>query len=236
MIILQFLASLNLKKNIGVDYGEDDLTGDETINVLKSSYALAKRMTGNDKGSLGLHPAVYYYGPSGVHSSSMFLGTALLLSEKLSNNDSQFFFSFSKARGKIEEILIENKDLIATILQKLGSKKRVEKYKELLGSIYSAAKNNENITENDLVSWAGLEGKVIVGQEKPGKEFSEETKSKIFIYSALKTQLRCPICTGYIDTSKSASYDHIVKKEDGGDGHLDNAQITHPFCNQSIKN
>jgi len=224
------------QKSISIDFGEDDASGEGTIEVLNKAYRLAQRMTGNDKGSLGLHPAVYYYGPSGVHSSPMFLGTSLLLSEKLTNNDKQFFVNFTKGREKIEETLIKHKDLIATILQKLGSRSRVEKYKDLLNSIYLAAKDNVIITQENLVSWVGLEGKIIVGQEKSGAEFSEESKSKIFIYSALKTQIKCPICNGYLDASKSASYDHIVRKQDGGDGNPDNGQITHPYCNQSIKN
>ncbi|WP_415642406.1 HNH endonuclease [Sphingomonas antarctica] len=30
------------------------------------------------------------------------------------------------------------------------------------------------------------------------------------------------------------SYDHITRKADGGDGHVDNCQPTHPYCN-SVK-
>ena len=177
--------------------------GDETITVLNNALRLAQRMTGNDKGSLGLHPAVYYYGPTGVHSSPMFLGTALFICEKLYNNDNLFFKYFTTVREKIENILITNKDLIATILQKLGSKKRVIQYKELLSNIYSAAKENKGIRDSDLVSWAELDGRIIVGQEKINKvDFSDEVKSKIFIYTALKNHIKCPICNGYLDTGK----------------------------------
>ena len=35
--------------------------------------------------------------------------------------------------------------------------------------------------------------------------------------------------------AKSASYDHIVRRENGGLGDTENGQITHPYCNQSIK-
>lgn len=30
--------------------------------------------------------------------------------------------------------------------------------------------------------------------------------------------------------------DHIKRREDGGLGTVDNAQLTHPFCNTTIKN
>lgn len=41
--------------------------GDATLDVLRQSLRLARRITGNDTGSLGLHPGVYFYGSSGRH-------------------------------------------------------------------------------------------------------------------------------------------------------------------------
>ncbi|MCV5626719.1 HNH endonuclease [Escherichia coli] len=43
------------------------------------------------------------------------------------------------------------------------------------------------------------------------------------------------MCQGYLDTEKSVSYDHIVRVREGGDGNSDNVQLTHPYCNQSVK-
>ncbi len=34
----------------------------------------------------------------------------------------------------------------------------------------------------------------------------------------------------------SISIDHINRKADGGSGSSDNAQLTHPYCNSTIKN
>jgi hypothetical protein len=165
------------------------------------------------------------------------LGTAKIISEKLMNNDSDFFLYFSKNREKIENVLIENKELIATILQKLGSVKRVNSYSKLINSIYLAAKQGKEITDNDIIDWVGLTGKIFVGNEKStSSNVSDETKNKVFIHTALKSAPKCPLCGGYIDTNKSISYDHIIRKQDGGLGDSDNIQITHPYCNQSIKN
>jgi hypothetical protein len=225
------------QKKINIEFGQDDETGDTTIEVLENAHKLALRITGNSKGSLGLHPAIYFYGPSGAHSSPMFLGTAKLIKEKLYNNDSGFFRSFIACREKMEEILIANKELIATILQKLGSKKRIDAYCSLLDRIYNAIKSNELITQESLVIWSGLNGRIIVGEEDSNAiDFSDDTKSKIFIYSTLKTALKCPICNGFLDVAKSVSYDHIMRVEDGGKGESKNLQLTHPYCNQSIKN
>ena len=206
-IIIEYLSLACItqtEKNQSIMYGTDDETGDQTIAVLKKAEKLTNKITGNDKGSLGLHPAIYYYGPSGIHSSPLFLGTARFISEKLCNNDTDFFRKFSLSRKIIEEALIVHKELIATILQKLGSNKRIEIYGRVLNSIYMAATSGKVIVENDIVEWAGLTGKIVVGSEKiKSISFSDETKSKIFIQSNLKHATKCPLCEGYIDLLES---------------------------------
>ena len=56
------------------------------------------------------------------------------------------------------------------------------------------------MTESDLVSFAQLIGKIFVGDKAAGgKAFSDDTKSAVFIKSALKSAIKCPICNGYLD-------------------------------------
>ena len=86
----------------------DDINGDGTLDVLKKTINLASRITGNDRGSLGLHLAIYFYGPTGRHSSAMFLGAASLFNEKLDQNNKAFFTKFTNVRAKLEDILIIN--------------------------------------------------------------------------------------------------------------------------------
>ncbi|MFZ2197889.1 MAG: HNH endonuclease signature motif containing protein, partial [Thermodesulfovibrionales bacterium] len=64
--------------------------------------------------------------------------------------------------------------------------------------------------------------------------FNVETKSAAFLRDALKEPLRCGICGGLIHFN-SISFDHIRRKEDGGLGTVDNAQLSHPFCNTTLK-
>jgi HNH endonuclease len=52
----------------------------------------------------------------------------------------------------------------------------------------------------------------------------------------LSNAMKCPICKGYLDPAKSASYDHIDRVQDGGKGSVGNGQVTHPYCNSAIKN
>ncbi len=215
----------------------DDLDGTSTVATMKKAMALASRLTGNDKGSLGLHPAIYYYGPTGRHSASMFLGTASLIAEKLANNDKAFFKKFTDVRESLEKVLIQNKDLIATILQKNISKYRVPRYHALLNDLIDVLSSGQEIDEQAIIKSSKLDGKVIAGDFKnDSSKISDEQKSKLFINVALSQCLRCPICNGYIDTGKSMSYDHIDRVRDGGLGQADNVQLTHPYCNQAIKN
>jgi len=239
-VLIEYFSIANnsqTQKNITIDFGGDDETGALTVQVLNKGLHLAQRITGNSHGSLGLHPAVYFYGPTGVHSIPMFLGTAMLISEKINNNDSGFFRCFSDKREIIEATLITHKDLIATVLQKTYSKKRAANYYQILSNLYEAAKQGNEITQENIVTWGGVVGKVIVGTEiNPSIDFNDEAKSYTFIATALKTAAKCPICSGYLDTAKSVSYDHKTPKKDGGTGDKDNCQITHPYCNQAIKN
>ncbi len=215
---------------------DDDADGQVTLSVLKKTLDLFRRITGNDRGSLGLHPAVYFYGPTGRHSSPMFMGTVTLIARKLANNDKTFFDKFSKIRASLESLLVEHKDLIATILQKHVSGRRIDRYASLLDQMIEALLSGKTVTQDDLVEFSALDGKIVMGSAVGApKKFSDDSKSQVFIQTALKSSVRCPICSGYLDTVKSVSYDHIQRATEGGDGAPRNLQLTHPYCNQSVK-
>ena len=234
------LALISTRNQQGIPKGiydtEDDQVGLETISVLTKTLALARRVTGNDGGSLGLHPAVYFYGPTGRHSSAMYMGTMTLIGKKLSNNDKSFFQKFTTVRSELEKILVSHKDLIATILQKHVSPKRVQKYADFLDELIDSLAAGATPSELELVKMSGLGGKIVVGNSVDAqKEFSDDTKSQVFINVALKAAIKCPICDGYLDAEKSVSYDHVVRAREGGLGQPSNCHLTHPYCNQSTK-
>lgn len=92
-------------------------------------------------------------------------------------------------------------------------------------------------TDTDLVLIANLEGKIVVGTPTTsGTEFSDDVKSKAFIASAISSAQRCTICDGYLDPTKSVSYDHAKDKKFGGIGGVGNCNMTHPYCNTGYKN
>lgn len=146
------------------------------------------------------------------------------------------FQKFTSVRSKLESTLVTHKDLIATILQKHISRKRVEKYKNLLDELIDRLVKNASVSESDLIEMAGLDGKIVVGNSTNGtKGFSNDVKSKVFINNALFSAMKCALCDGYLDVEKSVSYDHVVEARNGGLGSPDNCHLTHPFCNQSRK-
>lgn len=238
-VLIEFFSisvEINNTKVLKVAYGDDEIDGSQTIKVLYSALRVAERMTGNDKGSLGFHPAIYFYGPNGNHVIPMFLATSRVISKAIADNNKAFFEKFTKSRTQIEDILIRDKELIATVLQKNGSTRRVKAYEKILLNIIQSVEPS-NITQENIIDWGGVNGRVILGTIKDtAVDFSDNVKSKVFIVNALKHEQKCPICNGYLDVSKSASYDHIIRIKDGGTGTYDNCQITHPYCNQTIKN
>ena len=66
-------------------------------------------------------------------------------------------------------------------------------------------------------------------------DFSKNVKSQAFIRDAIKGARCCSICGGYLHKN-SISIDHMVRRADGGLGTVENAQLSHPFCNTGIKN
>lgn len=215
----------------------DDVDGGSTLQVLHKTRSLVEKVTGNSAGSLGLHPAIYFYGPSGRHSSYMFMGTMEFIARGVVNNDSEFFRKFTSIRGELEKTLIEKKDLVSTIIQRHISGRRTGVHASILEFVVKKLVKAEALKDVDLVSVAGLEGKIVVGAPATSStDFSDDVKSKAFIASAIKSAQRCSICDGYLDPTKSVSYDHVKEKKAGGIGDVGNCSLTHPYCNTGYKN
>jgi hypothetical protein len=218
------------------EYDEDE-TGKATLDVLDKSLEIVNRITGNSPGSLGLHPAVYFYNEKGKYSRFLFLGMSMLITEKIRNNDDGFFRKFTIARSRVEQFLMENKSLIGILLQNMGKTQRVPKMRDLLMFLISKSNENGPVMPHDAIAHLGLRGRIIdVVGIQTSSQFSDDTKSTIFVRRALEAALECPICRGKLDPGKSVSYDHVVPVRDGGLGEAKNGDLVHPYCNTGIKN
>jgi hypothetical protein len=124
-VLVDFLAITNSRSPDKIDSPSsyaDDETGDKTVEVLRGGLRIANRITGNSAASLGLHPAVYFSNDRGKHNRFLFLGIAALITQKVRNNDADWFRKFTAARQEIEDFLIENKSLIGIVLQNLAKR------------------------------------------------------------------------------------------------------------------
>lgn len=214
----------------------DDDDGSKTIALLESSMRVLKRITGNASGSLGLHPAVYFYNERGKHSRFLFLGTIQLFAERINNNDSNFFKKFTSGRQKIEKFLIEHKSTIGLLLQNMNRGVRVNKMRDLMSYLVGEFSAGREVPIEAAISFVGARGRILeITGAASGVAFSDDTKSAVFITQAIQKALECPICHGLLDPIKSVSYDHVHRVRDGGLGDKENAQLVHPYCNDAVK-
>ena len=218
------------------DY-KDDNDGTSTANILSNTVEIAKRITGTSPGSLGLHPAVYFYNEKGKHSRFLFLGVASLITQRLRCGDSAFFRKFSIARRKIEDFLIANKSLIGILLQNLAKASRVPKMRDMLKFLVEQYSAGVDVKVEDVLTFLGAKSRVFdITTSNTGAQFSSDTKAAIFIRQAITSAPRCPICSGLLFARKSVSFDHIKPRREGGSDSPENGQMTHPYCNSAIKN
>lgn len=221
----------------GIKDYDNDVDGDATISVLQNAMEIIQRMSGNSPGSLGLHPAVYFYNERGKYSRFLFLGMLALITENVRNNSQTFFKEFSIARSNIEEFIIDNKTIIGIVLQNLSKGQRVSKMRDMFLYLIKQVNAGSDLTAENAIAHLGLQGRILdVRAIQAAPRFTDDTKSMVFLQNALKSAVKCSICGGYLDPSKSLSYDHGTRVRDGGTGDPTNARLSHPFCNSGVKN
>jgi hypothetical protein len=227
---------VNLANDGQVDNLEDDKTGDATIAFLKSVRKISNRISGNNVSSLGLHPIVYFYSAEGRFQPTSFLAVIGLLESFEKDN---YYLAFTKHRKEFEEFLLKYKSFSNQVVTKWGSGiKAFDRLKILYRFILDRlveGKNEAEILEllhaHPVFSFLTPVTSLVF---ETGSDFNTDTKSQAFLRAAIQTPVRCGICDARLHT-KSISIDHIVRKEDGGQGDLENAQTTHPFCNSGFK-
>ncbi|HEY9605299.1 MAG TPA: DUF262 domain-containing protein [Allocoleopsis sp.] len=235
-LILEFI---NIVNSVNESKLEDDLTGDKTIEFLIKCRKIARRINSSHASSLGLHPVIYFYSADGRHKIGSFYAVVDLMLEFEAKN---YFKKFTQVRTEFESIIWEYEHLVPEIVRKYRS--AIKGYKSVRNFYLNIINELLQGTDKDSVI-----RKLIAAQDfsylniKPkdknsninSKNFSRETKSAAFIREALCGIPKCKICNGYLHRN-SISIDHIQRKEDGGLGSLENAQLTHPYCNTTIKN
>jgi hypothetical protein len=231
------------KKKIAEDSENDmsinnDTDGSATIKFLGKTQKVVTRISSDKAGSLGLHPALYFWGQTGNFHPSGFLGAVSFViwldeNEKLSE--------FTAARKVFEDFLIIHKTIVTDIVHKFGSGGRSVPwiklfYERLLDWISVGADSKSVIDHLNKDSDFGflVARKPAKALSKPGNKFGRKTKSAVYLNEALSNPVRCRICGGLLHRN-SVTTDHVQNRADGGTAAMDNGQVAHPYCNHTYK-
>lgn len=214
----------------------DDFDGQATIRVLKKSKRIAQRILGNHSGSLGLHPAVYFYSITGKHQPTAFLAVVELIRDF---EGKDFYKKFMQVRLQFENFLLKNKQISNQVTLKYGSGiKGYRQLKEVFKSIidfFLIRDEVEEVIAKLKVKYIYLNFDIIESYETDSQDFSEGIKSAIFIRDAILNSVKCRLCH-CMAHKNSLSFDHIERIADGGKGIANNGQIAHFYCNSTLKN
>jgi HNH endonuclease len=141
--------------------------------------------------------------------------------------------------------LLKNKDYIGRVVHKYGSGGRsIPWVRQLYQRIFTWI--NDGLDETRLLemlardndfAFLTMADPLSEGQSRgnAGEDFSRNTKSAAFLKEALDNAIKCKICGGLLHVN-SITVDHVHRRAEGGSSAVENAQVSHPYCNTTYKN
>lgn len=218
------------------DRDEDGL---RTIEFLKAARKHVYRITGTQPESLGLHPAVYFYGRSGQFQPVTFLSAIEFVDQLVKEKR---LSEFQSVRAAMEEFIFANKVFNSLTVTRLGAGSRslyriAAMYREIMDSLLSGKSSAE--IEAHLFGNADFAHLAMAkhatpraSDRKTGGEAGTSSKSAAFFRDAMSGAAKCHICQAAVHRN-SISFDHDVARRDGGTGDMANLKLAHPYCNSS---
>ena len=211
-----------------------DPDGSKTIEYLTNARAMVWRLCSTHASSLGLHPALYFYSPSGIFQP----GAILTFVTLFKGWDTPDFRKFIAVRSKFEEFLLANRGITEAV-RKLGSGSRsrpriLALYRKIISDIdagASVAKIKANLAKEQDFAFLVAESPSNIGAK--GAKFKKETKSGAFLRDALPGTPKCPTCGG-LTHRNGMQAGHKQHRRLGGNDSVGNAQMQHPFCNSTV--
>ena len=218
----------------------NDPDGKETIRQLSKVKELIQLLSSKHPGSLGLHPALYFYSPRGEFTSAAFFSIASWFADL---DRKKNLLEFVKVREKFERLIIDHPVIVKPALHKLGTGGRtrprmVALFEKILDLL---SKQNDTKKVWDLVI-AMPEFEFLLSDHKdqqremthgaPGAKFPRRAKTAGFLRQALPQALKCPLCEGIMHVNGMTS-DHVVERSQGGTSADQNSRSVHPICNSN---
>lgn len=230
---LQFVYDLLVYTNDNIS-DDEDVDGNETINVLTNTRKILQTVNSKIAGSLGLHPIIYFYSKKGNFKPANFYATVLFVKQLKREKK---FDIFTSVRSKFEEFIYKNDYIFDQINRNLRSTKNsAEPLCKLFVMVMMQLKEGKEETEIvQLIQQQYSNISLVRDEEVSSQDFNLNRKSETYITTALKSVVRCGICGGVVHIN-STSVDHIGRRREGGLGSVENGQITHPYCNTGYKN
>lgn len=218
-----------------------DTDGAATIQYLHEVRKRIDRVTGDNSRSLGLHPVVYFYTRSGTFQPSVFLAVSDFIEDLAKRNQ---LMEFTRRRRDFEDFLIAHKEATTLLIKQLGSGERhIPRLREYYNFILKKLVEGRTKTqiERDLAKDKNFGFLTTIPAfnlpPDPGTEgdrkFKRGTKTAAFFAAALANGTRCNLC-GALVHKNSIQFDHNIDRRSGGSATVDNARVSHPYCN-SIK-
>jgi hypothetical protein len=221
---------------VGTASTDEDSTGDHAITYLERTKNVMQFILSSERNSIGLHPAVYFYSWTAKQQPILFLIFAELMMDL---QQKKKLSQFIAVREKLEDYLIFNRALVSQVVRKFGTKSSgyvhvTEFYSKLIDHLIAGV-STKKLTE---AIRAEAIFKFLQPEESPyeatPKAYSSAMKAGIVMRTLLLKELVCPICRGKLPP-QCLSFDHVQRLQDGGVSSVDNAQLTHPYCNTGVK-
>lgn len=229
----------------------DDEDGTATIRFLENVKRVGELIGGSNQtnGSLGLDPAVYFYGGTGKFISGALVASLKFAQELRRDNK---FFLFTSIRAEFEEFLVRNKSFINKLGNLKGARLRpvnsiLTMFEMVMEKLVEARKTGISFTDDEILEYLQTDPQLEDlrkddlgddAKDDPNttkkKKFSKSVKTIAVIQEVLNTRGKCKICEARCPPEFRSS-DHITRQEDGGLGTLDNLQFGHPYCNTGYK-
>jgi hypothetical protein len=224
------------KKRNGTKEIADDADGAETIKHLRAVRRAATLISGNEPESLGLHPFVYFYGATGRFQPTSLLAAIAFVQELEQQNKLPHF---TQRRHDFEEFLMRHRHFTNQTARRYGSLQRglpptLTMYRVILHGITLQQSDDAIVAALQSESQLRHLSPITDDERTQGVAFSRGTKNAVVIKEAMESEMRCGMCNARLHF-KSINIDHVERKEEGGLGTAENAQVTHPYCNSGYK-
>jgi hypothetical protein len=218
----------------------DDVSGKDTIKYLLNARRAVRLILSNEKLSLGLHPALYFYTAGGAFQpAALHNAIAWFLDLEKRGKIQQFL----EVRGAFENLVLAHPVVVKPAVHTLGSgartRSRMLALFDLSLKLLTANPNPERAWKRLIKEFPHLvtddeEEKAKSRKGSVGKSFSKGAKSAAAL-SELPNVARCALCNGLLHKNGKVA-DHKKEKSAGGSSASANARWVHPACNSNRKN